>query len=81
MHLSTKSSKRPKTPDTFRMESQTGIGGNEMENDTKLSTVGVICYVILKLLWYLFLAAAGVLILLIMVLIEASNPKHNKNNC
>jgi len=49
-----------------------------MEINTKMQTAGIICAGIMKLLWYLFLAAAGVLIFIVMVLWEASKP--NKNN-
>jgi len=52
-----------------------------MEENTKMSTGYIICIGILKLMWYLFLAAAGILIFLVMLCLEASNPKHNKNNC
>jgi len=51
-----------------------------MGNNTELSTAGLICYVILKMFWYLFLATAGILLLLVMVIFEAANPKNNKNN-
>jgi hypothetical protein len=52
-----------------------------MEDSTKISTASIICIGILKLLWYLFLVAAGILLLLIMVIVECANPKNNKNNC
>lgn len=71
MHLSTTNSKRLKAP---------LIGGIEMEKNTKLQTAGIICIGIVKLLWYLILIAAGVLIFITMVLVEASKPNKN-NNC
>ena len=49
-----------------------------MENNLKPNTAVIICAGILKLLWYLFLATAGIGIFIVMVLWEASKP--NKNN-
>jgi len=49
-----------------------------MEPNTKLEIAGIIISGILKLLWYLFLVAAGILIFITMLLWEASKP--NKNN-
>lgn len=49
-----------------------------METNTKMQTAGIICAGIMKLLWYLFLAVAAVLIFIVMVLLAASKP--NKNN-
>lgn len=53
-----------------------------METNTKLQTAlhitGIIITGIMKLLWYLFLIAVGVAILLTSICVEASKP--NKNN-
>jgi hypothetical protein len=49
-----------------------------MEENTNMSLAGLIVCGIMKLLWYLFLATAGILIFITMVLWEASKP--NKNN-
>ncbi len=49
-----------------------------MEVNTKMQTAVIIINGIMKLLWYLFLATAGILIFITMVLWEASKP--NKNN-
>ena len=51
-----------------------------MEENTKMSTAGIIVGGIMKLLWYLFLATVGILIFITMVLWEASKPSKN-NNC
>jgi hypothetical protein len=52
-----------------------------MEKYTKLQTAGIICAGILKLLWYLFLAAMGIFIFIGMVVLEAAKPSKNKNYC
>jgi len=51
-----------------------------MENNTKMQTAGIICAGILKLLWYLFLVSAGILIFITMVIWEAATAK-NSNSC
>ena len=51
-----------------------------MEENTKLSTAGIIIGGIMKLLWYLFLATAGILIFITMLLWEASKTTKS-NNC
>lgn len=50
-----------------------------MESNTKMQTAGIILSGIMKLVWYLFLVSAGILIFITMVLWEASKP--NKSNC
>jgi hypothetical protein len=51
-----------------------------MEENTNMSTAGIIICGIMKLLWYLFLVAAGILIFITMLLVEASKPTKN-NGC
>lgn len=46
-----------------------------MEENTNVSTGYLIINGIMKLLWYLFLATAGILIFIAMVLWEASKPR------
>lgn len=46
-----------------------------MEENTKVSTGYLIIAGIMKLLWYLFLVAAGICILFFMVCLEASKPR------
>lgn len=50
-----------------------------MEENTKLNTATIIVSGILKLLWYLFLVAAGSLIFLVMLAYEASKPNKSSN--
>lgn len=55
-----------------------------MEKNTKTQTAlhitGIIINGMMKLLWYLFLIAAGVAVFLVALLREASKPKKN-NYC
>jgi hypothetical protein len=51
-----------------------------MEPNTNMSTAGIICCGIMKLLWYLFLVTAGILIFITMVIWEAATAK-NSNSC
>lgn len=50
-----------------------------MDEHPKLQIAGIICAGILKLLWYLFLAAVGIFIFIWMVALEAA--KQGKNRC
>ena len=52
-----------------------------MESNTKMQTAGVICAGIMKVLWYLLIAAGLVLYLMVGVIIEAAKPSKNKNYC
>lgn len=51
-----------------------------METNTKMQTAGILINGIIKLLWYLFLATAGILFFITMVLVEAAKPTKN-NGC
>ncbi len=50
-----------------------------MEDNPKMQTAVIIVSGLMKLLWYLFLAAVGILIFITLLVLEASKPKHNKN--